>query len=291
MLQATKRKVHALLHPEIGNTKWDRGINAFIIALILLNVGAVMLETVPSIHEPYKDFFHYFDLASVIIFSIEYVLRVWSATHEDQYRHPLWGRLRYMLSLGALIDLLAILPFYLHIFVGLDLRVLRVLRLLRFLRLFRLTAYMKASRMVLHVFKTTKSALLLSLTLALFLIVISSSLIYFTEHLAQPDKFTSIPATIWWSVVTLTTVGYGDMIPVTPVGKVLTSVILLAGVALFALPAGIITAGFLTELRKTRRLGSGNCPHCGLPLDEEAHPGGPLVKTDEDLHWGTTEDG
>jgi voltage-gated potassium channel len=271
MYYSVKRKVHSLLHPEIGNTKWDKVINGFIIILILLNVVAVMLETVPSIHEPHQEFFHYFDTVSVAIFTVEYVLRVWSSNHEPQFRHSIYGRLRYMLTLGALIDLLAILPFYIHVAVGLDLRVLRVLRLLRFLRLFRLTAYMKATRMVINVFKSVKNELLLALVLAIFLIIISSSLVYFAEHNAQPDKFTSIPHTIWWSVITLTTVGYGDLIPITPVGKIFTAVILLAGVALFALPAGIITAGFLEEIRKNKGHKVLKCPHCGEPIEEGVH--------------------
>lgn len=272
MYHTIKKKTFTLLHPEVGNTKWDRAFNAFIIFLILLNVIAVMLETVPPIYEQHKTFFHYFDMASVGIFSIEYILRVWSANHEAKYRHPIKGRIKYIFSFGALIDLLAILPFYLHSFFGFDLRILRILRLLRFLRLFRLTSYMKATRLILNVFKATINELLLSLVLAVFLIIISSCLIFFCEHLVQPDKFTSIPGTMWWSVITLTTVGYGDMYPITVLGKILTSVILLAGVALFALPAGIITAGFLDEIRKNRvQNKNGICPHCGGVLPRSEH--------------------
>lgn len=271
MYRATKGKVHTLLHPELGHTKWDKFINIFIIVLILLNVIAVMLETVPAIHEPYKKAFHIFDVVSVTIFSIEYILRVWSANHDPQFRHSIKGRLRYMLTPGALIDLVAILPFYFYSVVTLDLRILRILRLLRFLRLFRLTAYMKATRLVVNVFKSTRNQLFLALVLALFLIVISSCLVYFAEHAAQPDVFTSIPATVWWSVVTLTTVGYGDMTPATTIGKMFTSVILLAGVALFALPAGIITAGFLEESRKGKNHKTIICPHCGKTVEDGAH--------------------
>lgn len=266
MYHATKKKIHGLLHPEIvGDERWDKVINSFIILLIVANVVAVMLETVPSFHDSYRErqFFHYFDLVSVIIFTIEYVLRVWSSNHEQQYKHPIWGRLKYMLSPAALIDLLAILPFYMHALIGFDLRVLRILRLLRFFRLFRLTAYSKATKLVMNVFKSKFSELLLAFVLTLFLIVIASCLVYFAEHPAQPDKFTSIPATIWWAVVTLTTVGYGDLYPITTLGKIFTSIVLLAGVALLALPAGIITSGFLDEMRKLRKAERIKCPHCG----------------------------
>jgi voltage-gated potassium channel len=250
MYHKTKEKVHGLLHPEIvGDKHWDKVINVYTITLIILNVLAVMLETVPSLHDEQheKDFFHYFDLVSVIIFSIEYVLRVWSSNHEEKYKHSIKGRIKYMLSAGALIDLLAILPFYLHVIVGLDLRILRMLRLMRFFRLFRLTAYMKSAHMIVNIFKSRINELLLSLVLVIFLIIFSSCAIYFAEHNHPVNKelFTSIPATIWWSVVTLTTTGYGDMYPMTTLGKLMAGVIMLTGVAFFALPAGIITAGFL----------------------------------------------
>jgi voltage-gated potassium channel len=144
-----------------------------------------------------------------------------------------------------------------------------MLRLLRLLRVFHLTAYMKASRLIVAVFRSRKNELLISLALTLFLLIISSCLMYFFEHPAQPDKFTSIPHTFWWSIITLTTVGYGDLIPITVPGRILTGVILLAGIALFALPAGIITSGFLEEARKRKRHLPARCPHCGELLEEE----------------------
>ena len=267
MYHATKEKVHSLLHPEIvGDTHWDKIINIFIIVLIILNVTAVIIETVPSIDEPLKKFFNDFDLISVIIFAIEYLLRVWSSNHDPRYKHSIYGRLRYMVSPAALIDLLAILPsglFYLHVFVGIDLRMLRILRLLRFFRLFRLTAYTKATKLVVNVFKSRFNELMLAFILTIFLIIISSCMVYFAEHPAQPDSFTSIPDTIYWAVVTLTTVGYGDMVPVTIVGKIFTVIILLMGITLLALPAGIITSGFLEEMRKSRKPVVYKCPHCG----------------------------
>ncbi|MBK6729799.1 MAG: potassium channel family protein [Bacteroidetes bacterium] len=269
MYKKIKKEVHILLHPTEGDTKGDKILNAFIITLILLNLAAVMLETEASIYQPHKYFFHAFDVFSVIIFSIEYVLRVWSCTYEAKYKHWFWGRIKYMLTWEAMIDLLAILPFFLHSIFRFDLRVLRILRLLRLLRIFRLTGYMRSSRMISNVFKNHRHELMLSFTLALSLIIISSCIIFFAEHDAQPEKFKSIPDTLWWSVTTLTTIGYGDMIPITIMGKLLTGIIALTGVALFALPAGIITAGFLQEFRKTRRTKIHVCPHCGKDLDVE----------------------
>ncbi len=271
MYHVIKRKTHILLHPELGDSKWDKVLNGFIIALIILNVTAVILETVPSIHDPYAKFFHVFDVVSVIIFTIEYVLRVWSSNHDPRYGHSFHGRLRYMMSTEALIDLLAILPFYVHVFVGFDLRVLRIFRLLRFLRLFRLTAYMQSAQMVKNVFKKRANELKVCLVLILFFIMVASCLLYFAEHAAQPKVFSSIPATFWWAVVTATSVGYGDMVPITVLGKTLSGIISLCGLAIFALPAGIITAGFLDEIRKIKKPKIHTCPHCGEPLDHPEH--------------------
>lgn len=277
----TKEKVHSLLHPDIvGDKHWDKIINVFIVSLIILNVVAVMLETIPTI-EKNKELMHYFtifDWFSVIIFTIEYVLRVWSSNHEEKYKHGFWGRLKYMASPGALIDLIAILPSYMHAIIGLDLRVLRMLRLLRFFRLFRLTAYTKPAQLISNVFKKRKKELALSFVLAIFLIIIASCVMYYAEHLSinakgEPSNFTSIPATIWWAVVSLTTTGYGDMIPITDIGKVTASIIMLTGIAFFALPAGIITAGFIDEFRLNRIKTTHRCPHCGehLEIDETDH--------------------
>lgn len=267
MYNRTKKQVFILLHPTEGDSRWDKIINGFLITLILLNIIAVMLETEASIYVANKKLFDYFDLISVILFSIEYILRVWSCTHEKRYKHWLWGRLKYMITWGAIIDLLAILPFYMHRIFTIDLRVLRILRLLRLLRIFQLTGYMKSAKVISNVFRNHVQDLLLSFVLASGLIIISSCIIYFAEHPSQPEVFNSIPDTLWFSVVTLTTIGYGDMIPVTVIGKLLSGLIALTGVALFALPAGIITAGFIQEMRKVRKPKMLNCPHCGKPLD------------------------
>lgn len=272
MYQKTKHKVHILLHPELGESKADKAINVFIITLIVLNVIAVMLETVQPLYVDHKMLFDSFDLFSVIIFTIEYILRVWSCTHDPRYKGSIKGRLKYIFTFGALIDLVAFLPYYLHAIIGFDLRILRILRLLRFFRLFRLTAYTRSAQMIFNVFRSRKNELILSLVLVLFLVVIASCLLYFAEHLDPENKgFTSIPATLWWAVVTLTTTGYGDMYPVTTIGKILSGIIMLTSVAFFALPAGIITAGFLEEIKFIRKIKGHNCPHCGKPLDQHLH--------------------
>ena len=280
MYQKFKKKVHILLHPELGDSKWDKILNAFIITLIALNVVAVMLETVEGIDTKYKTFFDAFDLISVLIFTIEYALRVWSCTADPKYKGSVKGRLKYMLTPGAIIDLLAFLPFYIHrilyhlLHITVDLRVLRILRLMRFFRLFRLTAYTRSAQMIFNVFKNRMRELVLSFVLTIFLIIIASCIMYFVEHqypTIKESKFTSIPETLWWAVVSLTTTGYGDMYPLTPLGKFLGGIIMLTGVAFFALPAGIITAGFLEEMRIIRKGKSYKCPHCGGDITSFVH--------------------
>ena len=277
MYHKTKQKVHSLLHPEIvGDSHWDKIINIFIIVLIILNVTAVMLETVDSIEKHLRKFFHDFDVVSVIIFTVEYILRVWSSNHDPRYKHSIHGRLRYMVSPAALIDLMAILPFYVYLTIGFfyvdvtggsNFRLLRILRLLRFFRLFRLTAYTKSTKLITNVFKSRFHDLMLSFVVTSLMIVLSSCLVYYAENSAQPKLFSSIPATMWWAVETLTTVGFGDMYPVTVIGKLFTVVIIMMGVALLALPAGIIASGFIEESKKMRKADSIKCPHCGKEFE------------------------
>jgi voltage-gated potassium channel len=262
MYSKIKKKTNLLLDPSDGHTTWDTIVNIVIVVLIVLNTIAVIFETVESIYLPNKSLFRSVELFSVTVFSIEYVLRVWSCTVFKQYSRPVIGRLKFILSTGAIIDLLAILPFYLPLFMIYDLRFIRILRLLRFFRFFKLGRYLKASKIMGNVFKAKKEELFLSLVITFFLIIVASSVMFYTEHEAQPDKFSSIPETMWWSVATLTTVGYGDTYPVTGLGKFLTACISILGIGMFALPAGILASGFSDEFKKMKK-DKNCCPNCG----------------------------
>ena len=254
MAKNTKQKILKTLDKAEGSDSLSRAFDRFIMVLILLNVAAVIVETVESIHSRYVLFFEYFEIFSVVIFSIEYLIRLWACTAIEKYRHPIWGRMRYMVSVEAIIDLLAIVPFYLPIVLdNADGRILRVLRLFRLFRLFKLGRYSTAFGMITTVVKKRREELVVTLTLVLVLLIFASSLMYYVEHEAQPDNFPSIPATMWWGVATLTTVGYGDVYPITALGKVLGAVIAILGVGVFALPAGIIAAGFESEISNKSR--------------------------------------
>ncbi len=260
-----KRQIHILLSPSEGDRFWDKLIDIFIISLILLNVLTLILETVDSLYLSFGYFFNTFEKISVYIFTLEYALRVWTCTCMENYKHPVTGRLKYIFSFGSLIDLLAVVPFYLPLSTIYDFRFIRILRLIRFLRVLKLGRYLNATRIISNVFKSKKEELVLFIMITATLIVIASSFMYFIEHDVQPDKFSSIPETMWWSVTTLTTVGYGDVFPITPIGKLLTAVISILGIGMFALPAGILASGFSSEFQKLKKT-KNYCPHCAKEI-------------------------
>ena len=226
-----------------------RAVNTFLILLILGNVLAVIFESVESFRTQYVGAFLMFEIFSVAIFSVEYGLRLWSCVEDVTHRYPAtWrGRLRYALSPMAMIDFLAIAPFYVSMLFAVDLRFLRVFRLLRLLKI---TRYSPAIETLGRVLYNERRALVGALMFMLILLVFASSLMHMIERQAQPVTFGSIPEAMWWAVVTLTTVGYGDVAPITPLGKLLGGVVTLLGVGAFALPAGILASGFAQEFHK-----------------------------------------
>ena len=241
-----RRKVHDIL--EVGGDAHPAGrvVNAFIVTLIFLNAIAFAAETVGSLSAKYDDAFRAFNVFSVLVFTAEYALRIWSAVDIPMLSRmkPWRARLRFAARPLMLIDLLAFAPWYLHWIFPFDLRILRVLRLFRLLKLVRYSpALQTLARVVADEYRALIGALLVILVLLLFV----STGAYFLEREVQPDSFGSIPAAAWWALATLTTVGYGDVVPITPWGKVLGGVVMLLGVCMFALPVAIIATGFSQE--------------------------------------------
>ncbi|MGR2824518.1 ion transporter [Acinetobacter sp. 1124_18A] len=235
------------LHNHDYETTISRCINYFLVVLIVGNVAAVLLETVNDLYISYHAWFDYFEVISIAVFSIEYLLRLWSVADRDTTQ-PAWKiRLNWMKSGEAIIDLMAILPAYLNFFVRIDLRMLRILRLLRLLKL---TRYFISLQILLCVIKREKGSFQAVIFILIIMIIMTASGIYVVENKAQPEAFSSIPKSMWWAVVTLTTVGYGDVTPVTSLGKLLGALITILGVGIAALPAGILASGLANELNQ-----------------------------------------
>ena len=240
-----------------------KAFDNFMIGLISLNVIAFAFETVYAISIPYKSYFNDFETISVGIFTIEYCLRLWSCTFERKYRHPIWGRVKFVFQPLSAIDLLSVLPYYLFVFFP-NLVFVREIHLLRLARLLKIGRYSSSMRTLGKVISSKRQDLLSATFTVFTLLMISASLVYFAEHASQPELFPNIPASMWWSVVTLTSVGYGDVYPITAMGKLLGGVISVLGLGLVALPTGILASGFAEEVQRSRS--NRTCPHCGKHL-------------------------
>ena len=230
----------------------SRVIDLALIALISLNVIAVILESVPSINARYNSWFLWFERLSVLVFTLEYLARIWSSIEasDEAQKRPFLARLRYMIRPLSLADLLAILPFYLSSFFNVDLRMLRALRLLRVLKLSR---YSTSIGLLLDALQEEARAIISAVFVLSLLLLIAASFAYVAEHRAQPDAFGTIPDALWWAAVTMTTVGFGDVVPITPLGKVLGGVIAVIGIGMVALPAGLLAAAFSEQIHERDR--------------------------------------
>ena len=248
--QSARARLYELLDDE-GSSIPSRIFHVFLIILILSNVVAVMLESHKPTGESYAFYFYWFEVFSVLIFTVEYLGRIWTSVEKQRNKDvsALRARVRYIFSPMGMVDLLAIAPFYLSMFVSID---LRYFRLLRMLRLLKLAHYFKG----LDVFLTVLAREIVTIASAVFtvlvFVILSASLMYALEREAQPELFSSIPDALWWAVVTMTTVGYGDVTPVTTGGRLLATLIMLLGVGLVALPAGMLAARFGEELQSRK---------------------------------------
>lgn len=264
----SKRHIHEILDPIHAKNKLSRGVNKFLIILILLNALAVILESVQGYYLQYSALFKIFEIFSVTVFTIEYLLRVWTCDSDEEFAAPVKGRLRFIVKPMSIIDLLAILPLFLPLLFVFDFRFIRILRVIRMLRLLKLGRYFEVIQKLGRVLVAKREELIFTLGVVMLLLVISSSLMYYVENPVQPEVFSSIPAAMWWGVATLTTVGYGDVYPVTPVGKILGAVIAIMGIGMVALPTGIIGSGLMEELQSNVNEKI-TCPHCGRNFEEQ----------------------
>jgi len=245
-----RAKVFAMLEPTGHSGRLHTYIDNFIVFWVALSITCVVFETVVSVQVLFAAEFYVIDVMAFTIFTIEYIARVYSAPENPKYRHRMarWAHIR---SGQAIIDLLAILPFVLESLFSqhLDLRFLRVFRLMRMLKL---TRYTSAMETLYKVVLREWQVIFASVFVMMLLVVLTASLGYLFEHPAQPDKFENIPQSIYWAVVTLASVGYGDISPITPMGRALTVVLALVGIGIFAIPAGLLASAFTDQLRIDR---------------------------------------
>ena len=249
--RTARQKVHAILFPSEYGGKLNVVVEVFLIFWIVASVLSIVLESVESIRVLFVPHFAYLDVASFVIFAIEYGLRIYAAPEEDPSRRPLVARYRFCKSFSGLLDLAAILPFMLELVLGgtLDLRFLRIIRMVRLLKLGR---YSTASDTMFAVIRKELPVLMTAMFLISLLVFMMAAFGFLLERDAQPDKFENIPQSIYWAVITLASVGYGDISPITPGGRFVTVVLALVGIGIFAIPAAILASGFTDQLRANR---------------------------------------
>jgi len=251
LTQSFRAKAYQLLEGQSNISIVAKCINLCLIILIVSNVIAAIVESESSYHDRYLHEFALFEIISLSIFCGEYFLRLWCCVEAKEYAKLSHSkaRLNYIFTPMALIDLFAILPFIIAMFFSLD---LRSLRLIRVLRLLKLTHYFKGFNIFISVIAKELKSITAAMMVMVFLIIIAASLMHAVEGQSQPETFGSILRSLWWSVVTMTTVGYGDVVPITTAGKMIATVIMLIGVGLVALPAGMLAARFGEELRERK---------------------------------------
>ncbi len=232
--------------------------------MIILSTVALVGGSVPDLSERLYQAFKFIEIAAATLFAIEYVARLWCITASCSYGRPLVGRLRYAVTFFAIVDLVSVAPL-LALVCGHSLELIAIARLARLLKLGR---YSVGVRSLVAVCSDSRQELLATLGVLLTLLLIAATGVYLAEHEAQPDAFKSIPHSLWWSVVTMTTLGYGDVTPVTTLGRLFASVMLILGILILAIPTGIVSAGFYDEFRRRRR-GTLRCPKCGEEFHDE----------------------
>lgn len=264
-----KQNIYFLIDGERGNHKSDAYVDVFISILIILNVVAVLFESYENMSAKFQTVLYGFELFSIAIFTIEYMLRIWTADLKYTSVSSGQAKLKFIFSGYGFIDLIAILPFFLPLLFKVDLRILRSLRLVRLLRIFKLGRHSSSLKLIGGVLKEVKYDLAVTSFVVIILLVISSTLMFYLENGSQPEAFSNIGQSLWWAVATLTTVGYGDIYPITAGGKFLSGVIALLGVGIVALPTGIISSAFVEKIqaRKKGEKATCNCPHCGKEIE------------------------
>ncbi|MBR4677745.1 MAG: ion transporter [Bacteroidales bacterium] len=279
-MESIEKALYYIVDENDEHNRLSKFFNYFLMALIILSVGEMALETDDGIFLPYRNYFRIFDFFTVMVFSTEYIIRIMTAHLIPENKGKTrWQAVKtYIFSFAGLVDLLSILPFYLD-FTNLDLRVLRMLRLLRFFRVFKITRYNDSMKLVADVIRDKRSEIGVIMGLIFIIMIIASFIMFYAEHDTQPKAFPNVLGCFWWAIVTMTTIGYGDVFPVTYMGKIVGSTMALLGIGLVAMPTGIISAGFLEKINERQEKEKQKkekpeedkkhyCPYCGHKLDD-----------------------
>lgn len=266
-MKSVKLWVYNVIRDDDENNTISNVFDGVIIFFIIMSVIQVIADTF-SLPPWANRISSVFEIVSVVVFTIEYVMRVWTSSLKYPDAGPVVSRIKYIFSAMALVDIASILPFYIPFLIPIDLRVLRSLRIVRLFRLFKMNRYTTAMSTIFQVLKRKSSQLVSSVFVVGLLMIISAVLMYNIESSAQPEVFGNAFDALWWSVATFTTVGYGDIFPVTAAGKVLSALIALLGIGLVAVPTGIISAGFTEMITVEKDKGDDitYCPHCGKKI-------------------------
>lgn len=260
MVVSAARAAYGIL--EGGGVRGATAFQIFIMSLILLNVTAIIVESEEWVSSEHRTYLEWFEAASLCIFAGEYALRL--ALYRMRGDTRRFALARFAASPMMLVDLIVIIPLFLP-FLGVDTRVVRILRILRLFAIFKLARMNDSIAKFVGVIRAKASDLGLAFMILILAMVLASTLMYYAERDAQPEVFSSISASMWWGVVTFTTIGYGDTIPITPLGRAIGAVVALLGIAVYAIPTGIMATAF-NEYRK-RKDGGDTCPHCGKGID------------------------
>jgi voltage-gated potassium channel len=248
-LAVSRRRAYEILEPQPAGDRPMQLANGLLVALVMVNIAAVVLESVPRFATAFGTMFAAIEAVSLTAFTAEYLLRIWAAPEHAPWRDlpPTHARLRYMLSADGLIDLVSVLPFWLAFVAPSELRIILLFRIVRFLKL---TRYSPALRSLLTALYSERRALAGCVVILAGMDMITAVLIHLAERGAQPEKFGTIPDAMWWSLVTLGTIGYGDVVPVTPAGKLVAALTILCSFVMVALPVGIIATAFSEQIHR-----------------------------------------
>ena len=264
----TKSRVNTILNTYPNEERTARLVRYFLAIFILANTISVIISTMPDLPQSFRTQLFAIISICLTIFAIEYILRLWSCTNNPTFTGRVKDRLRYATGIYMIIDLISIIPIVFPFAFPKDYSMLHIFRLLSIFKLVRYTRHSEALQLMNRVIFKKREIISFLVIFLVFEILFSSTIMYLVENAAQPDKFSSIPAAMWWAAMTVTTVGYGDIVPITPLGKTITGMVTIGGVLLLALPSAILAAGFMEERQKEQTHNNHYGTEAGISLLE-----------------------